>query len=70
MHDINYKFLIEVISGKKMYEGTNYRNVINKIGCFKIKEAQKVKQEMLEKYPNFEIIVKERFKNGWQEIKI
>lgn len=67
---MNYKFLIEVISGEKMYERTNYRNVINKIGCFKIKEAQKIKQEMSERYPEFQIISKQKFKNGWKIIKL
>lgn len=70
MHDINYKFLIEVISGKKMYKGTNYRNVINKIGCFKLSEAKKIKQAMIEEHPDKEIIVKEKFRNGWKEINV
>lgn len=53
-----------------MYEGTNYRNVINKIGCFKIKEARKIKQEMNKRYPEFQIISKQKFKNGWKIIEL
>lgn len=70
MENMNYKFLIIILGKEIEYEGKKYRNIVNKIGTFKIKEAHKVKQEMLEKYPNFEIIVKEKFKNGWQEIKM
>lgn len=53
-----------------MYKGTNYRNVINKIGCFKLSEARKIKQAMLEEHPNKEIIVKEKFRDGWREINV
>lgn len=53
-----------------MYEGRNYRNIINKIGCFKLSEAKKIKQAMIEEHPDKEIIVKEKFRDGWREVNI
>lgn len=70
MSDINYKFLIEIFSGEIEYEGKKYKNSVNKIGCFKLSEAKKIKQAMIEEHPDKEIVVKEKFRNGWKEVRI
>lgn len=70
MSNINYKFLIEIFNGEIEYEGKKYKSLINKIGCFKLSEARKIKQAMVEKHPGKEIVVKEKFRNGWMEVRI
>ena len=41
MSNINYKFIIEIYLGKVEYNGETYKNLANKIGCFKLSEAKK-----------------------------
>lgn len=70
MSDLDYKFLIEIFEGEIEYEGKKYKNLVNKIGCFKLSEAKKIKQAMIEEHPDKEIIVKEKFRDGWREVNI
>lgn len=70
MSNINYKFLIEIFEGEIEYEGKKYKNLVNKIGCFKLSEAKKIKQAVIEEHSDKEIIVKEKFRNGWLEVRI
>ena len=58
MSNINYKFLIEIFEGETEYEGQKYKNLVNKIGCFKLSEAKRINQAMTEEHPDKEIIVK------------
>lgn len=70
MSNIKYKFLIEIYLGEVKYNGEIYKNLVNKIGCFKLTEARKIKQAMIEEHTDKEIIVKEKFRDGWREVNI
>ena len=70
MNNINYKFFIEIFEGEIEYEGKKYKNLVNKIGCFKLSEARKIKQAMIEEHPDKEIVVKEKFRDGWKEVNV
>lgn len=70
MENMNYKFLIEIFEGEIEYKGKKYKNLVNKIGCFKLSEAKKIKQAMIEEHPDKEIVVKEKFRDGWKEVRI
>lgn len=70
MEIFDYKFLIEIFEGEIEYEGKKYKNLVNKIGCFKLSEARKIKQAMIEEHPDKEIVVKEKFRDGWKGVRI
>lgn len=64
------KFLITVYTGKKIViDGVEYREVLNKYNFLSIKSARKKYEKLKKTYPNYEIILKERYKNKWVTIK-
>lgn len=68
--EFEYKFMIQISDGEKEYHGEKYQIIINKIGCFNLLEAKKLKKAMIIKYPDKKILVKEKFRDEWKEINI
>ena len=68
--EFEYKFIIQISAGEKEYQGEKYKNIINKIGCFNLLEAKRLKKSVINKYPDKEILVKEKFRDGWKEVNI
>ncbi|MGL5203225.1 hypothetical protein [Cetobacterium sp.] len=67
---MEYKYLIIVRDGIVEIEGESYEKILRKERSTSLKEIRRIFKRFKEEYLEKEIIVKERFRGKWSEIKV
>ncbi|MFK4785075.1 hypothetical protein [Fusobacterium sp. MFO224] len=65
---IKDKFVVKVYGEPITKNGEEYKNCIECLSSNSIKTIWKYAKQFQESYPNENIVVKERFREGWKEI--
>ena len=60
------KYLVQVV--EKVTDGQ--KNIVQKILVFSLSEAQRFKKIYSERYPDFVIETKQKYKDGWKIVQI
>lgn len=66
----NCRYIVQVINGTITIENKVHKKVIEKIAVLSLSEAQRFKKIYSERYPDFVIETKQKYKDGWKIVQI
>ena len=66
----NCRYIVQVINGTITIENKVHKKVIEKIAVLSLSEAQRFKKIYSERYPDFVIEAKQKYKDGWKIVQI
>lgn len=64
------KYIVSVVNGTMEYDNKTYKKVIEKVAVPNLSEAQRFKEMYSQRYPDFVIEVKKKYREGWKIIQI